>query len=177
MYIYYILCGTLWCQSGPFFPSHLNPDHGVLGEPCQNFAKICIHQVLVFFLIGTWILRNKLVQWSNQGSSIYCLSKIKSLLSVKQFEQIIHLFVLSRLDYCNSLYYGISQSFIMHLQMVHNAAARLMTGSRRFDRISPILISLNWLPVKSRIILKIVTFVFKSLQNQAPSYLTGNLYV
>ncbi len=56
------------------------------------------------------------------------LSKIKSLLSVKQFEQIIHLFVISHLDYCNSLYYGISQSSIMRLQMVQNAAARLMTG-------------------------------------------------
>ncbi len=56
------------------------------------------------------------------------LSKIKSLLSVKQSEQIIHLFVPSRLDYCNSLYYGISQSSIMRLQMVQNAAARLMTG-------------------------------------------------
>ncbi len=99
------------------------------------------------------------------------LSKIKSLLSVKQFEQIIHLFVLSRLDYCNSPYYGISQSSIMHLQMVQNAAAGLMTGRRRFDHIS-ILISLNWLPVKFRIILKILTFVFKSLQNQAPSYLS-----
>ncbi len=100
------------------------------------------------------------------------LSKIKSLLSVKPFEQIIHWFVLSRLDYCNSLYYGISQSSIMRLQMVQNAAARLITGRRRFDHISPILISLNWLPVKSRIICKILTFVFKSLQNQAPSYLS-----
>ncbi len=97
------------------------------------------------------------------------LSKIKSLLSVKKFKQIIHLFVLTRLDYCNSLYYGISQSSIMHLQMVQNAAARLITGRRRFDHISPILISLNWLPVKYIIIFNILTFVFKSLQNQAPS--------
>ncbi len=154
-----------------FFPSHLNPDHGVQGEPCQNFAKICIHQVLVFFLIATWVLRNKLVQWSNQGSSIYCLSKIKSLLCKIVWTD-YSLVCLSRLDYCNSLYYGQSQSFIMHLQMVQNAAARLITGSRRFDRISPILISLNWLTVTSRIMFKIVTFVFKSLQNQAPSYLS-----
>ncbi len=85
------------------------------------------------------------------------LSKIKSLLSVKQFEQIIYLFVLSGLDYCNSLYYGISQSSIMHLQMVLNAAARLIPGRRRFDHIWPILISLNWLTVKSINIFTILT--------------------
>ncbi len=67
------------------------------------------------------------MQWSNQVSSTYGVYQ-KSLLSVKQFEQIIHLFVLSRLDYCNSLYYGINQSSLMCLQMVQNAAARLMTG-------------------------------------------------
>ncbi len=39
--------------------------------------------------------------------------------------------------------------------MVENAAARLLTGSRKFDHISPILTSLHWLPVKQRIELKI----------------------
>ncbi len=84
----------------------------------------------------------------------------------------IHLFILSRLDYCNALYYGISQSCLKRLQVVQNDAARLLTGRRRFDHATPILIFLNWLPVKYRIIFKVLTFVFKSLHNLAPSYIT-----
>ncbi len=52
------------------------------------------------------------------------VAKLKSLFSTKRFEQIIHLFILSRLDYCNALYYGISQSCLKRLQAVQNAAAR-----------------------------------------------------
>ncbi len=88
--------------------------------------------------------------------------------SVKQLEQIIHLFVLSRLDYCNPLYYVIRQFSIMHLHMVQNAPATMLTGRRRFDHISPLLILINWL---FRIVFKILTFVFKSLHKKAPSYL------
>ncbi len=74
----------------------------------------------------------------------------------------------SRLDYCNSLYYGIS-----HLQLVQNAAARLLEGKRKYEHITPILMSLHWLPVKYRIDFKIVLFVYKALNNLAPQYLTG----
>lgn len=55
---------------------------------------------------------------------------------------------LSLLDYCNSLYLGISGSSLAHLQLVQNTAARLLTGSRKFDHITPILSSIHWLPVK-----------------------------
>ncbi len=61
------------------------------------------------------------------------------------------------------------------LQMVQNAAARLLTGSRKFDRISPILTSLHWLPVKQRIEFKILVFVFKALHGLAPTYLSDLL--
>ncbi len=57
------------------------------------------------------------------------LSKFKYFLSFKDFERIIHMFILSRLDYCNGLYVGIGQASLTRLQMVQNAAARLLTGS------------------------------------------------
>ena len=46
-------------------------------------------------------------------------------------ESVIHAFIASRLDYCNVLYLDVSQSLLSHLQLVQNAAARLLTGKRR----------------------------------------------
>ncbi len=68
--------------------------------------------------------------------------------------------VLSRLDYCNSLYAGISQCSFTRLQ---NTAARFLTGVRKHQHITPILMALNWLPVRHRVDFKILMFVFKSL--------------
>ncbi len=83
---------------------------------------------------------------------------------------VIHAFITSRLDYCNSLYYGVNQSSMGRLQTVQNAA-----DWYSLDRISPILTSLHWLPVKQRIELKIVVFVFKALRGLAPAYLSDLL--
>ncbi len=42
-------------------------------------------------------------------------AKVKPVLSLKNFEIVIHAFITSRLDYSNSLYYGANQSSIGHL--------------------------------------------------------------
>ncbi len=86
----------------------------------------------------------------------------------------MHAFVSSRLDYCNSLYVGISQSTLSRLQIVQNATARLLTGSQKRDHITPILSSLHWLPVHYRIDFEILLFVFKSL-NGLTSYISDLL--
>jgi len=52
-----------------------------------------------------------------------------------------------RLDYCNSLFYGISDSLVRRLQAVRNTAACLVTSTRRRDHISPVLRQLHWLSV------------------------------
>ena len=44
------------------------------------------------------------------------LSKIKSVVSVNDFECLIHAFISTRLDYCNALYTGINQASLAHLQ-------------------------------------------------------------
>ncbi len=82
----------------------------------------------------------------------------------------MHLFT-SRLDYCNSLLSGCSNKSLRTLQIIQNAAARVLTGTKIRDHISPILASLHWLPVKSRIEFKILLLTYKALHGQAPSYL------
>ena len=90
------------------------------------------------------------------------LAKIKPFLQRQQFETVIHAFVTTRLDYCNALYMGVGGSSIAHLQLVQNAAARLLTGTSKYEHILPILASLHLLPVHFRIHFKLFYLLLKS---------------
>ena len=99
------------------------------------------------------------------------ISKIRSILSQGDAEKLIHAFVSSRLDYCNALLAGCPKSSLNSLQLIQNAAARVLTGIRKRDHISPVLASLHWLPVKFRIEFKILLLAYKALNGLAPRYL------
>ena len=79
--------------------------------------------------------------------------------------------VSSRLDYCNSLLSGTTKSNIGRLQRVQNTLARLVTGTKKFDHIKPVLSDLHWLPVSSRITFKLALLTRKILYTNQPSYL------
>ena len=57
--------------------------------------------------------------------------------------------VMSRLDYCNALRIGIQQDLIAKLQRLQNSAARIVSRTRKYEHITPVLIKLHWLPIKS----------------------------
>ncbi len=59
------------------------------------------------------------------------------MLSMSNAEMLINAFMTSRLDYCNALLDGCSARLINKLQMVQNAAARVLTRTRKYDHISP----------------------------------------
>ena len=84
---------------------------------------------------------------------------------------LIHAFVTSRLDNGNSLLCGIAEDSLQKLQRVQNAAARLIMGLRKFDRITPALVELHWLPIRQRILFKILLLTWKALHGQAPAYI------
>ena len=99
------------------------------------------------------------------------IARIRKFISLKTTETLVHAFVNSKLDYCNSLAYGLPKYLLQKLQYVQNAAARLITGIRKHDHITPILMDLHWLPVNERIQLKILLLTFKSLNGPAPVYI------
>ena len=70
--------------------------------------------------------------------------------------------------------YGLPSTEIQKLQRIQNSAARLIVGTKRREHISPILYDLHWLPVRERIIFKVLLVTFKALHGLAPSYI-GNL--
>ncbi|KAF7655479.1 hypothetical protein LDENG_00055530 [Lucifuga dentata] len=77
-------------------------------------------------------------------------------------EVIIHAFILSRLDYYNSLFNCLNKSSLNRLPSFQNAAARLLTNSRNRSHITPILKSLHWLPVS----FKTLVLMFKALHGK-----------
>ena len=84
-------------------------------------------------------------------------------LSAEAANSLVQAFISCRLDYCNAMFYGISDTLFGRLQSVQNAAARLSTGGLRRDHISPVLKQLHWLPVRCRVAYKLAVLVFKSL--------------
>ncbi len=104
------------------------------------------------------------------------LRKLIRFLSFNDLEVVIHAFISTRLDYCNALYAGINQFSLSRLQLVQNAAARFLTGTKKREHITPVLASLHWLPVKFRVDFKVLVFVFKALHGLAPICISDLLH-
>ena len=90
-------------------------------------------------------------------------------------EKLIPAFVSSRLDNGNSVLYGQPDYQLEKLQRVHNTAARILTKTSKYDHITPILFDLHWLPIKQRIIFKLMTLTYRCLNGLAPQYLSQHL--
>ncbi len=100
------------------------------------------------------------------------ISKLRPMLSMSNAEMLIHAFMTSRLDYCNALLGGCSARLINKLEMVQNAAARVLTRTRKYDHISPVLSALHWIPIKHCIDFKILLIIYKAPNGLAPQYLS-----
>lgn len=80
-------------------------------------------------------------------TELWRINLIRQYLTTEATQTLISAFVLSRLDYCNSLLSGVSQYQLDRLHRVQNAAAtaRLTVKASESDHMTPILHSLHWL--------------------------------
>jgi len=60
------------------------------------------------------------------------------------------------------------------LQSAQNAAARLITGTRRSDHITTVVRELHWLPVRHRVDFKLAVLVYKALHDLTAPYLADD---
>src|SRR5664279_3504787 len=103
---------------------------------------------------------------------IKALRHIRQCLDVETARTVASSMVGVRLDYCNSILYGTSNSNINKLQRVQNSLARVVTGSRRYDRITPVLADLHWLKIQERVTYKIALLTFNAVTTNRPAYLS-----
>ncbi len=97
----------------------------------------------------------------NGFHQLYRLRKIRKYLSNEATQTLVHAFITSNLDYCNSLYTGMPTYLTAKLQRIQNAAARLVMRLPKFDHISGVMFELHWLPVAYRIRYKVLLITFK----------------
>ena len=107
------------------------------------------------------------------------LGRVRKSITEETTKFLVHGLVTSRLDYCNSLLFGLPDSTLNRLQRVQNRAARMVTRTKLYDHITPVLHRLHWLPVKARIEFKILVHTFNAMKACGPSYLSDiiNVYV
>ncbi len=99
------------------------------------------------------------------------IAQIRPALTDKAAQCLVHALISSRLDNCNSLYAGLPLASTNMLQDVQNAAARLLSRTRKYDHVTSILKSLHWLPITYRVQYKVLLLVYKCLNGLAPQYL------
>ena len=102
---------------------------------------------------------------------LYNISKIRNFLTLDQTKTVVHAYVTSKLDNNNALLTGIPGCLLMRLQLVQNASAKVVTRQKKSDHVTPLLKSLHWLPVESRIIFKALFLCYKALNGIGPSYI------
>ncbi len=103
------------------------------------------------------------------------IARIRCFVSSHDLEKLVHAFITSRVDYCNGLLTGLPKKSIRQLQLIQNAAARILTRTRKSEHITPVLRSLHWLPVTFRIDFKVLLLVYKSLNGIGPKYMADML--
>ena len=93
------------------------------------------------------------------------------MFSQTQLKLLVNSIIVCKLDYCNALYCGISDSLIQQLQLIQNAAAKAIVGLHKYDHLGDTLKELHWLPISYRIKFKVLLLVYKCLNGLGPDYL------
>ena len=111
-----------------------------------------------------------------------CYLELRRLASIRRFltstatATLVSAFVLSRIDYCNSLLFGSTHDVTSRLQRIQNYAVQIILRLPKSSSITTHLKSLHWLPVKARSTYKIACLCYHCHSSTAPSYVTDMLH-
>jgi len=105
------------------------------------------------------------------------LNRIRKYLDTDTCHNIVRTLILSKLDYCNALMYGIDKKNLNRLQTLQNRSARLIFKLPKRSHASPLLKSLHWLPVEQRIQFKCLVQTHKAFYQSLPGYISSLLEV
>ena len=107
-------------------------------------------------------------------TSLRQIRSIKGCLTMDSLKTFASVLVLS-IDYGNMALVGLLKVTTRSIQSRINTTARLITGRRKYDHITPVLKELHWLKIDERIEYKIALQMYKCLSNEGSAYLTRDL--
>jgi len=101
------------------------------------------------------------------------LRHVRRLLDTESIKTLVHAFATSRVDYCNSVLSSAPKKVIDKLQYVQNAAACLLTGTRKYEHDLSRLMhdDLHWLVIPQLVQYKLAVTVHRCLRHRVPRYL------
>ena len=111
-----------------------------------------------------------------------CYFELRRMASIRRFQTstatvtLVSAFVLSRIDYCNSLLFGSSHDVTSHLHRIQNYATRVILRLPKSSSITTHVKSLHWLPVKVRSTYKTACLCYHCHSSTAPSDVADMLH-
>ena len=162
------------CVQSPFHLRITGPMPLLVGDitvnpaDCVRNLGVMFHQHLSMHDQVTSIIQSCNYHLRNIGCA-------RKYLTREACQTAVQAMVISRLDYCCSLFTNIPEKEIHRLQIVQNRAARIITRARPTDHITPILADLHWLPIYLRIKFRLMVHTYKCIHGTAPSYLAEKL--
>ncbi len=109
--------------------------------------------------------------------ALHNIRKIRPFLTEHAAQLLVQALVISRLDYCNALLAGLPSNTIKPLQIIQNAAARLVFNEPKRAHVTPLFVSLHWLPVAACIQFKTLMLAYRTTTGSAPSYFHSPLQI
>ena len=131
-----------------------------------NLQRICV--VLDSSLSRRSHIDSIVKTFNFQISNLYM---IKEFVNRKNLVTLVHVLIVSKVNYCNSLFIGLPNVILKRVQSVLNRAARLIFNFPPRVPTTSSLIELHWLPLKARIKFRICLITFKALKFNQPSYI------
>ncbi len=102
--------------------------------------------------------------------ALHSIRNIRPFLTEHAAQLLVQVLVISRLDYCNALLAGLPSNTIKPLQMIQNSAARMGFNEPKRAHVTPLFISLRWLPVAALIKFKTLMLAYRTTTGSAPTY-------
>ena len=145
----------------------------------NSFKRIRAFQIeLEFFLLFFFFLHliRAWPSWSYRFTNLLFFVNMSSnkygttLLFKDVVYIILNSLVFSKLFYCSTAWYETSKENIHKLQLMQNFVGCVLTNTKKFDHITPVLHELGWLTIEELLRLRDVTMIFKCLNGLVPSY-------
>ena len=151
---------------------HLNIHHHIQIVNTKNQSAHSAQNLEIFLDENMAVTAQVKKIYQSTYFQIRNINSMRKILSDDTASILVHALITSRLDNGNALLYWISNTLLDKLQLIQNAAARVLSKTHKYDHITPTHIHLHWLPIHQRIQFQILLLTWKTLNRLALSYIS-----